>query len=142
MTKLLKVSNLNISFKNNLMQDDFHAVHDVEFELNNGEILGIVGESGSGKSITALSLLGLLPYPKAYHSNNSSIKFKGQELINNPNLKEIRGNKIGFVFQEPMSSLNPLHTIEQQIAETIMIHQKVSYFKTRQEVLRLLKLTG
>ncbi len=142
MTKLLKVSNLNISFKNNLMQDDFHAVHDVEFELNNGEILGIVGESGSGKSITALSLLGLLPYPKAYHSNNSSIKFKGQELINNPNLKEIRGNKIGFVFQEPMSSLNPLHTIEQQIAETIMIHQKVSYSKARQEVLRLLKLTG
>lgn len=142
MTKLLKVSNLDIFFKNNNLEKDFHAVCNVGFELDSGEILGIVGESGSGKSLTALSLLGLLPYPKAYHSKNSSIKFKEQELIGNPSLEQIRGGKIGFVFQEPMSSLNPLHTIEHQIAETIMIHQRVGYSKARQEVLRLLKLTG
>lgn len=142
MTPLLKVSNLDILFNNNQIKPDFHAVRHVSFTLNKGEILGIVGESGSGKSLTALSLLGLLPYPKAYHSASSSVRFKGEELIGNPNLKEIRGGKIGFVFQEPMSSLNPLHTIEKQIAETIMLHQGLTAGQARPKVLRLLRQTG
>ncbi len=142
MTHLLEVKNLDIFFKNNEGKKDFHVVRHVGFNLRPGEVLGIVGESGSGKSLTALSLLGLLPYPKAYHSKKTSIKFKGEELIDNPALRHIRGGKIGFVFQEPMSSLNPLHTVEQQIAEAIMIHQNISRTKARHEVLRLLKQTG
>lgn len=142
MTPLLEVSNLDISFKNNAQEKDFHAVRHVSFKLEDGEILGIVGESGSGKSLTALSLLGLLPYPKAYHSDKSSIKFKGQELIGNPHMNKIRGGQIGFVFQEPMSSLNPLHTIERQITETIMLHQGTGMAQARRKALRLLKLTG
>lgn len=142
MNEILKVSNLDIFFKNNEKSTDFHIIHNVNFTLNKGEILGIVGESGSGKSLTALSLLGLLPYPKAYHSALSSIKYRSKEIINNPNLREIRGGKIGFVFQEPMSSLNPLHTIEKQISETIHLHQKLDDKQTRQKVLRLLQRTG
>ncbi len=142
MTPLLKVSNLDIFFNNNQIKPDFHAVRHVSFTLNKGEILGIVGESGSGKSLTALSLPGLLPYPKAYHSASSSVKFKGEELIGKPDLKEIRGGKIGFVFQEPMSSLNPLHTIGKQIAETIMLHQGLNSRQARPKVLRLLRQTG
>lgn len=137
---LLSINNLSVSFHS--QGNDFHAVNDISLSLEKGEILGIVGESGSGKSLTALSILGLLPYPKAYHDKKSSIKFKGLELLNNTKLQKVRGNKIGFIFQEPMSSLNPLHTIEHQIAETLILHQKISHQKARIEVLRLLALTG
>lgn len=140
MTALLEVKNLSVGFHQS--GTDFEAVKEVSFDLNSGEILGIVGESGSGKTLTALSVLGLLPYPKAFHTPQSSVCFQGQELINNPNLRRFRGNRIGYIFQEPMSSLNPLHTIEHQIAETLIQHQKLSISKARQEVLRLLKLTG
>ena len=78
--KILKIKNLSVYFKNN-KQTDFCAVNDVNISLEQGKILGIVGESGSGKSVTALSILGLLPFPKAYHSENSSILFNQQELI-------------------------------------------------------------
>lgn len=139
-TPLLKVKNLSVCFKQTTK--DFCAVDDVSFELNQGEVLGIVGESGSGKSLTSLSILGLLPYPKAYHKPNSSILFEGEELLNSPKLNTIRGNDISFIFQEPMSSLNPLHTIEKQIAETLIHHQHMSPSTARREVLRLLKMTG
>ena len=137
---ILKVTDLSVGFH----QDgkDFYAVNDVSFELNKGEVLGIVGESGSGKSLTALSILGLLPYPKAFHDKKSSIKFNEIELINNPKLSRFRGNRLGFIFQEPMSSLNPLHTVEHQIAETLILHQGLTAKKARREVLRLLPLTG
>lgn len=142
---ILEVKNLEVSFKSDRAEKkDIAAVRGVSFTVEPGEILGIVGESGSGKSISALSVLGLLPYPKAYHGLDSSIKFNGEELINasDEKLRKIRGNDISFIFQEPMSSLNPLHTIEKQIAESLIIHKGISMRKARVEVLKLLKLTG
>ena len=138
---LLEVKKLSVCFHNS-GRPDFCAVKDISFALEKGEIFGIVGESGSGKSLTALSVLGLLPYPRAYHPQESSICFNGTELLNNPNLRQFRGSKIGFIFQEPMSSLNPLHTVEHQIAETLILHRRLSARQARKEVLRLLKLTG
>lgn len=143
MSEILDIKNLSISFKKK-NGDVFQAVKNISFTLNSGEILGIVGESGSGKSVTALSILGLLPDSRALYSTESSIKFKGQEILNAPynELREIRGGKIGFIFQEPMSSLNPLHKIGKQISETIMIHQGVSYKIAMQKTLKLLIMVG
>ena len=138
---LLEVKNLGIGF-NHHEGYKYKVVKGISFNLNKGEVLGIVGESGSGKSITALSILGLLSYPKAFHTKESSIKFNNVELLDNPNIRQFRGGKIGFVFQEPMSSLNPLHTIGKQIAETIQIHQKQSAEEAKKQVIRLLELTG
>lgn len=138
---LLNVKNLSVFFRG---EDGLahQAVKDVSFDLKQGEILGIVGESGSGKSVTALSILGLLPYPKAFHSSNSSIVFEGEELIANKNITKFRGNKISFVFQEPMTSLNPLHKIGKQISEALILHRGFNSFDAQKEVLRLLRLTG
>ena len=137
---LLEIKNLDVFFKNE-KHKDFQAVKDVCLSLTEGEVLGIVGESGSGKSVTALSILGLLPYPKAYNGDNSSIIFQNQELIglDNYNFQKIRGNEIAFIFQEPMSSLNPLHKIGKQIAESINLHQKLSRKEIKQRVIELLK---
>ncbi len=137
---ILSIKNLSVFFHT---EDGCNeVVKNISFNLPKGKILGIVGESGSGKSLTALSILGLLPYPKAFHSPQSSIKYKTIELLNNPNLSHYRGLKFGFVFQEPMSSLNPLHTIGHQIAEAISIHQKISSDIAKQEAIRLLGITG
>ncbi len=138
---LLEVKNLTLGFHTN-DGNKYKVVKNVSFNLEKGEILGVVGESGSGKSITALSILGLLPYPKAFHSQESSIKFNGTELLNNKNIRDFRGSKIGFVFQEPMSSLNPLHKIGRQIVENILLHQNISYKRAKVQALRLLKITG
>ena len=138
---LLEVKNLSIGF-NHYEGYSYKVVKDISFDLEKGEILGIVGESGSGKSLTALSILGLLPYPKAFHSKTSSIKFNGEELLDNDNIRSFRGNKIGFVFQEPMSSLNPLHTIGKQISEVLVIHQNLSAKKAKVETIKLLEMTG
>ena len=124
MSDLLEIKNLSIGFRNSSGYD-YKVVKNISFTLKKGEILGIVGESGSGKSVTALSILGLLPYPKAFHDRESSIKFNGEELIANPEIRKFRGGNIGMVFQEPMSSLNPLHKVGQQIAETIILHQNL-----------------
>ncbi len=137
---LLEVKDLTVGFNQN--GEKFLAAENISFTLKKGEILGIVGESGSGKSVTALSILGLLPYPKAFHSPQSSIKFHGEELINNSRLPKLRGSKISFIFQEPLSSLNPLHKIGRQIAEMIMQHQNLSKEAAQKETLNLLKLTG
>ena len=136
MTALLEVKNLSISFKG------VEVVHSISFNLNKNEVLGIVGESGSGKSVTALSVLGLSP--NAVYGSKSSIKLNGQELMraSSQDLMKVRGSKVGFIFQEPMSSLNPLHRIGAQIAETILLHQKVSKNKAKEETLELLKKVG
>ena len=141
---LLEVSHLGVGFRGADGEKDNAAVDDVSFALEAGEVLGVVGESGSGKSVTALSILGLLPYPKAYHMPGSSVRFAGRELIGAPEeeLRRVRGNEIAFVFQEPMSSLNPLHTIEKQIGETLRLHRQLSEKEAKKEVLRLLKMTG
>lgn len=138
----LEINNLSVYFKSDGENKDKCAVDNISYELDAGEVLGIVGESGSGKSVSALSILGLLPYPRAYHSLNSSIKFENKELINAKDIQKIRGNDIAFIFQEPMSSLNPLHTIEKQISETLILHRSMNKKEARKETLRLLKLTG
>ena len=137
---LLEIKHLSIVF-NSVEKQKFQAVKDVNLTLRKGEILGIVGESGSGKSVTALSILGLLPYPKAEHTPESSIIFQNQELIglNNQQFQQIRGNKIAFIFQEPMSSLNPLHKIGKQIAESLKLHQNLSKKDIEKRTLELLQ---
>lgn len=139
---LLEVTDLSVCFKNG--ENVFTAAENVSFTLKSKEVLGIVGESGSGKSVTALSILGLLPYPKAFHNKDASIKLGDKELVgaDEATMRIVRGGKIGFVFQEPMSSLNPLHRVGNQIAETICVHQKLSLKKARAKTLRLLKIVG
>lgn len=138
---LLKVSNLTVGF-HSADNHKYKVIKNIGFELKKGEVLGIVGESGSGKSLTALSIMGLLPYPKAFHSKDSSIKFNDIELLDNPNIRQYRGSKISYIFQEPMSSLNPLHNIGKQISEILIIHQKMSKKKAKKETIKLLTLTG
>jgi microcin C transport system ATP-binding protein len=103
-----------------------HAVKGASFDIKRGETLALVGESGSGKSVSALSILQLLPYPVASHPNGS-IRFEGEELIGAPQarLQAVRGNRISMIFQEPTTSLNPLHSVGRQVAEAIMLHRKL-----------------
>ena len=111
---LLSIQDLSVDFST--PGGLVHAVRNVSFDIAPGETLALVGESGSGKSVSALSILQLLPYPTARHPNGS-IRFEGQELLGSDEviLRGIRGNDIAMIFQEPMTSLNPLHTIEKQI---------------------------
>src|SRR6202051_1903455 len=102
------------------------AVDHISYEIKRGECVALVGESGSGKSVSALSILKLLPYPTASHPSGR-IRFKGRELLelSENAIRGIRGNDISIIFQEPMTSLNPLHTIESQIVEILQLHQRV-----------------
>ena len=113
----------------------------VSFALDRGETLALVGESGSGKSVTALSILQLLPYPAASHPTGS-IRFDGQELIGRDErfLRTIRGRRVGMIFQEPMTSLNPLHTVERQIGEVLFVHRGLGRAEARARTLELLRL--
>ena len=119
------------------------AVDKVSFQIKRGECVALVGESGSGKSVSALSILKLLPYPNASHPSGS-IRFKGRELIDQSEreMREIRGSDISIIFQEPMTSLNPLHTIEAQIGEIIQLHNPTSNTETRRRTLELLTQVG
>ena len=139
---LLTVENLSVHF-HRPKQPSIEAVKDLSFSLDQGETLALVGESGSGKSVSALSILGLLPYPMASHPTGS-IRFQGQELLKAPEgiLRKIRGHDIGMIFQEPMTALNPLHTIEQQIAESLIIHKGMSKTQAKARVVELLNLVG
>ena len=109
--KLLEVKDLSVAFSQG--QRTTLAVDKVSFSIAKGETLALVGESGSGKSVSALSILKLLPYPSASHPSGS-VRFKGEELLDadDRDLRRVRGNDITMVFQEPMTSLNPLHTVE------------------------------
>ena len=120
-----------------------HAVRNVSFEIAEKETIALVGESGSGKSVTALSVLKLLPYPPAHHPSGS-IRFKGQELIkaDEATLRKVRGNQISMIFQEPMTSLNPLHTVERQVGEILDVHRGMSGPAARVRVLELLNQVG
>ena len=135
---LLDIKNLSVDFVQSTQV--INAVKEVSLSIEKGETMALVGESGSGKSVTALSVLGLLP-SSARLPGQGSVRFDNRELLNAPeaDLREIRGNRVGMIFQEPMTSLNPLHTIEKQIRETLMLHQQFSLKKARERVLELLE---
>jgi microcin C transport system ATP-binding protein len=135
---LLSVKDLTVDF------GSIRAVRGISFDIEKGETVALVGESGSGKSVTALSILQLLPYPPASHGPGSSIKFDGQEMVGTGEaiLRHIRGNRIAMVFQEPMTSLNPLHTITKQITETLFLHKSMNRTAARARAIELLHLVG
>ncbi|MGI0117561.1 ABC transporter ATP-binding protein [Zooshikella sp. RANM57] len=133
---LLEVENLMIQFGQQT------AVSDISFTLNRGKTLALVGESGSGKSVTALATLGLLPAQA--HFPKGSVRWQGQELLGATDvaLRRLRGNRVSMIFQEPMTSLNPLHTVEKQISETILLHSGTTQNEARQQTLALLEQVG
>ena len=139
--KLLAVKDLSVAFSQG--ERTTLAVDKVSFDIARGETLALVGESGSGKSVSALSILKLLPYPSASHPSGS-IRFKGEELLDadERDLRRVRGNDITMVFQEPMTSLNPLHTVERQIGEILEIHQNIKGDAARARIIELLGKVG
>jgi len=141
MSPLLSVADLRVTFAT--PSGPLEAVRGLSFDLERGETLALVGESGSGKSVTALSVLQLLPYPAAWHPSGS-ILFEDKELLGAPieALRQVRGDRIAMIFQEPMTSLNPLHRVEKQIAETLILHRGVSADEARDRTLELLHLVG
>src|SRR5207253_7243538 len=138
---LLEIRDLAVSF--DTPGGEVRAVRGVSFDIDAGETLALVGESGSGKSVTALSILQLLPYPPARHPSGS-IRFRGQELLGaaEPVLRRVRGDRIAMVFQEPMTSLNPLHTIEKQVNEVLLVHKELDRATAHARTLELLRLCG
>jgi microcin C transport system ATP-binding protein len=140
-TPLLSVEDLSVSFRQGGRET--LAVDRVSFAIDRGETVALVGESGSGKSVTALSVMKLLPYPAASHPSGR-IMFKGNDLLtaSDKDLRRVRGKDIGIIFQEPMTSLNPLHTIERQVGEILKIHRGMSEHAARGRVLELLDQVG
>lgn len=142
MTKpLLSVENLSVHFHQE--GKVIEAVKSISFTLNPRETVALVGESGSGKSVTALSILQLLPYPKASHPSGQ-IYFHDHNLVglSEDALRKIRGNKIAMIFQEPMTSLNPLHTVEKQISEVLQIHKGLTGEPARKRCIEVLEMAG
>ncbi|MGY4495876.1 ABC transporter ATP-binding protein [Pseudomonas sp. TE3610] len=133
---LIEIRNLTVAF------GDREVVHGIDLDIRRGECLALVGESGSGKSVTAHSILNLLPRNKT--TTAGSIRFNGQELVHSTEkqLRTLRGNRIAMIFQEPMTSLNPLHTVEKQISEVLVVHKGLGGRAARARVLELLELVG
>ena len=140
---LVNVRNLSVAFGGVSGGRHVTVVDRVSFSIGKGETVALVGESGSGKTVSALSILRLLPYPAASHPSGE-IFFEGRDLLAAPEskMREVRGNKISIIFQEPMTSLNPLHTIEQQVSEVLREHGAVSDEDARARVLDLLNKVG
>ena len=140
-TPVIRVDDLTTVFRSG--EEEVMAVRRVSFALHAGETLAIVGESGSGKSVTALSIMRLLPYPAAAHPSGT-ITFDGQDLLraSDAAMRRVRGARIGMVFQEPMTSLNPLHTVERQIGEVLLLHRRLDKPAARARILELLDLVG
>lgn len=138
---ILDVQDLSVAFRQG--GREHLAVDHISFQIRHGECVALVGESGSGKSVSALSILKLLPYPSAHHPSGA-IRFKGRDLLtmSENELRGIRGDDISVIFQEPMTSLNPLHTIEQQIGETLMLHKGIRGEKARARIIELLTQVG
>jgi len=140
-TPLLAVRDLSVSFA--VEGGEVEAVRHVSFDIERGASMALVGESGSGKTVTALSIMQLLPYPKARHPSGS-IRFQGDELVGaaDATMQRVRGDRIAMIFQEPMTSLNPLHTIEKQVNEVLRVHKGLSRSGARARTLELLRLVG
>jgi microcin C transport system ATP-binding protein len=138
---ILSVRDLSIAFRSG--ERETLAVDRISFDIAKGETLALVGESGSGKSVTALSILKLLPYPAAHHPSGS-IVFKGQDLVplTERQMRHVRGDDISIVFQEPMTSLNPLHTIEKQIGEILLLHRGLTGTAARERTIEVLTQVG
>ncbi len=138
---LLEVEELSVAFRQGGRET--LAVDRVSFDIRGGETLALVGESGSGKSVTALSVMKLLPYPSAHHPTGA-IRFKGRDLLQLPEreMRRVRGKNITIIFQEPMTSLNPLHTIEKQIGEILLLHAGLVGAAARKRIVELLTEVG
>ncbi len=138
---LLSVRNLSVAFRQGGHQT--LAVDRISFDIAKGETVALVGESGSGKSVSALSIMKLLPYPAASHPSGR-ITFKGQDLLPLPesDMRRVRGDDITIIFQEPMTSLNPLHMIEKQIGEILLLHRGISGLAARARIIELLDQVG
>ena len=138
---LVLVRNLAVEFHSG--EQRHLAVKGIDFAIGKGETVALVGESGSGKSVSALSIMRLLPYPAAHHPTGE-IFFEGKDLLKAPDrvMREIRGGRISIIFQEPMTSLNPLHTIEQQVGEILRLHKGLNEADTHARVLDLLRKVG
>ena len=137
----VEISDLSVDFRS--AGRTVHAVKNASLTIDAGETVALVGESGSGKSVTALSILQLLPYPMASHPSGSII-VDGMEVVGAPHaaMRKIRGNRVSMIFQEPMTSLNPLHTIEKQINEVLFLHQGMNKREARARTIYLLSLVG
>ncbi|MGZ9034562.1 MAG: ABC transporter ATP-binding protein [Rhodospirillales bacterium] len=138
---LLEVGELSVSFGRG--EREVKAVQGASFGLDKGQTLAIVGESGSGKSVTALSIMRLLPEPAAWHPQGR-VRFNGEDLLSAPpgRMRALRGDRMTMIFQEPLTSLNPLHTIEKQIAEPLLVHRGLSRRQAHGRVLELIELVG
>ena len=138
---LINIKDLAVSFGRGA--NEVKAVRGVSFDIGERETVALVGESGSGKSVSALSILQLLPYPNAWHPQGS-IRFRGEELIgaSPDSLRKLRGNRVAMIFQEALSSLNPLHNIERQISEVLFVHKRMNHAQARDRVVELLELVG
>jgi microcin C transport system ATP-binding protein len=138
---LLSVRDLSVAFRHGATET--LAVDGISFEVMPGETVALVGESGSGKSVSALSVLKLLPYPAAHHPSGE-ILFKGRDLMraSEDEMRAVRGDEITMVFQEPMTSLNPLHTVERQVGEILRLHRRLSEREARERTLEMLDLVG
>ncbi|MCB1231709.1 MAG: ABC transporter ATP-binding protein [Verrucomicrobiae bacterium] len=136
--QLLEVTNLSSSFDTE--KGELVAVDDVDFKVDRGKTLGIVGESGCGKSVSALSIIRLLPQPMG-NVRSGEVWFDGRDLqkIDRDAMHDIRGNDIGMIFQEPMTALNPVHTIGRQLTEAVLLHQKVSPEAALQQSVEMLR---
>ncbi len=136
---LLDVHNLGVQLQT--QRGPAAAVRELSFSLEKGQTLGLIGESGCGKSITALALMGLLPERA---ETSGSIRFDGQELVGLPDaaLRQLRGNRIGMIFQEPMTALNPVHTIGHQVAEPLMLHRGATARAAQRQAIELLERVG
>jgi peptide/nickel transport system ATP-binding protein/oligopeptide transport system ATP-binding protein len=139
---LLEVTNLRTYFKTE--NGVARAVDGVSFHVNRGEVLGIVGESGSGKSVTSLSIMQLIPQPPGEIMEGSSIKLRGEELVgaSEKRIRELRGNDMAMIFQEPMTSLNPVFTIGDQIIEALRLHRGMKKKEARLEAIESLRIVG
>ena len=142
MEKILEVENLNVSF--NTYAGEVKAVRGVSFELSRGETLAFVGESGCGKTVTAKSILRLLKPPFAVIKPESKIICNGKDVLkmDKKELCEFRGDEVGMIFQDPMTSLNPTMTVGNQIMESLMIHKKLDKKAAREEAIKMLKLVN
>ena len=139
--KLIEAKNLRTTFYTD--RGVLHAVDGIDFSIHKGETLGVVGESGCGKTVTALSILKLISYPPG-KITSGEVWFEGEDILKKPEhqMKSIRGNKISMIFQEPLTSLNPLFTVGYQIGEVLKIHKKMNATDARERAVELVKLVG